>query len=157
MSRYKYQGDRKLAEVLGSILYQGWRQFYESRMKTHPIDYLTFVPLHEERLMERSFNQSQELAEQLSLKTGIPLADLLHRVKATDKQSKRGREGRLRALQGAFRYRPGLEVASSVTTETIRILLIDDIYTTGATLNEAARVIRRGLPNAKVYGLTVAR
>ena len=157
--RYKYNGDRKVGKLLGAVLYEGWKKYYDSpRFKAkHPIHLLTFVPLHEERLYERSFNQSKELAEELSERTGIPVADLLIRVKGTDKQSKRGREERLRALRGAFRYKPGLEVATSVATESIGILLVDDIYTTGATLNEAARVIRRGLPNAKVYGLTVAR
>ncbi|HBI04124.1 MAG TPA: hypothetical protein DDY49_08875 [Paenibacillaceae bacterium] len=157
--RYKYQGDRKVGKLLGAVLYQGWKKYYDlpKSISKHPIHLLTFVPMHEERLFERSFNQSKELAEELSEKTGIPMADLLIRVKATDKQSKQGREERLRALRGAFRYKPGLEVATSVTTESIGILLVDDIYTTGATLNEAARVIRRGLPNAKVYGLTVSR
>lgn len=155
--RYKYQGDRKIGKLLGAVLYQGWKRYYEEPKTKHPIHLLTFVPLHEERLFERSFNQSKELAEELSKKTGIPVADLLIRDKATAKQSKQRREERLRSLRGAFRYKPGFEVATSVTTESIGILLVDDIYTTGATLNEAARVIRRGLPNAKVYGLTVAR
>lgn len=157
IARYKYRGDRKMEEILGTVLYEGWKAYYAPHMQSRPIHLLTFVPLHEDRLFQRTFNQSQELAEQLSRKIGIPVADLLVRDRATDKQSKQGREARLQALRGAFRYRPGLEVASSVTTESIRILLIDDVYTTGATLNEAARVIRRGLPNAKVYGLTVAR
>jgi len=155
--RYKYQGDRKIRKLLGEILYQGWKKYYEDLQDKHPIHLLTYVPLHEERLYERSFNQAKELAEELSQKIGIPVADLLIRVKGTDKQSKQGREERLRALRGAFRYQPGFEVATSVATENVGILVIDDIYTTGATLNEAARVIRRGLPNAKVYGLTVAR
>lgn len=150
LAQYKYRGDRKLAEVMVSLLLRAWRLHYDG-MK---VDCLTYIPLHEARLLERTFNQAQEMACLLAHEVGVPLHGLLERKKATEKQSQRDRTGRLNALRNVFHF--SLE-EGIVLSDCPVIVLIDDVYTTGTTLAEAGRAIKEGIPQAEVYGLTVAR
>ncbi len=115
-------------------------------------DCLVPVPLHRWRLWRRRFNQAALLARGLSTLTGLPTdAQALARVKATRSQVGLTRAARARNLQGAFRVpeaaRPGLQGR--------RVLLVDDVTTTGATANAAARALLRA-GAAKVDLLTFA-
>lgn len=144
ISLYKFRGHESLVTILASFLEKAYRNHY----LPIPFDAITFVPLHPQRLRERSFNQSQQLAFFLSRKTKIPVVSLLQRTRSTDKQSKKHRLERLRTLQGAFTARPFSLALNNV-------LLIDDVYTTGATVNECARVL--AAKGMVVFVLTVAR
>ncbi|RXT04488.1 ComF family protein [Ammoniphilus sp. CFH 90114] len=141
---YKYRGRESLSSVLGEWLVEAYRSYYSSTS----FQAITFVPIHEWRLQERGFNQAQQLAVYLSLHTKIPLVSLLSRTRSTEKQSKQHRAQRLQALQGAFQLRNTVSAGS-------KVLLVDDIYTTGSTVNECARILAK--EGAKVYALTVAR
>ena len=109
------------------------------------------VPLHPKRLREREFNQCVLLARPLAARLGIPLdLDAVERVRHTPSQSSLPEPDRRKNLRDAFRVRrPEFVKGRS-------ILLLDDVYTTGATLEELARsLLSAGA--LKVSGLTLAR
>jgi len=109
------------------------------------------VPLHPLKLREREFNQADRLAAHLSRATAIPLnRKILRRVNPTATQTLLTREQRAANMKGAFGIRPGTRLAGQ------RLVLVDDVFTTGATTNAAARVLRQA-GAAEVCVWTVAR
>ena len=127
------------------------------------------IPLHTFRLRWRGFNQSKILCEELSGKLGLPVIDALIRKKSTKTQKDLKREARLKNIRDAFTLSPHLSAKggsasmasegplggkSSILNHTC--LLVDDVTTTGATLQEAAKILKRA-GAAKVICLTVAR
>jgi ComF family protein len=116
-------------------------------------DLLAPVPLHRRRLFRRRYNQSALLARALADVCGVP-ADvaLLERTRPTPTQGGLSREGRQRNVAGAFHLRGGREEA----VRNKRIVLIDDVLTTGATLGECARALLAA-GAARVDALTLAR
>jgi len=116
-------------------------------------DYLVPVPLHWSRLLARRYNQSAELARRLALLAGVPMrVDLLKRVKRTRQQVGLTRPMRRKNLQGAFAVPQNRKV--SVIDK--HMVLVDDVLTTGATVEACAKVLRRA-GAAKVSVLTAAR
>jgi len=114
-------------------------------------DVIIPVPLHPARLRAREFNQSLLLADQLSRHLARPVsATNLVRTAATDPQTTLSRQERLRNLRKAFEIRKPQDLAEK------RILLVDDVYTTGATLNECAKTLRKS-GAGPVFALTLAR
>lgn len=114
-------------------------------------DLIVPVPLHRWRLWRRRYNQSALLALALARETGRPAAvDLLVRPKPTSGQGGLGREARRRNVAGAFALRPGRDVADK------RVLLVDDVFTTGATVGACARVLKRA-GASRVDVVTLAR
>ena len=109
------------------------------------------VPLHRWRLFRRRYNQSALLAQALGRLTGIEVApDMLVRRRNTRSQARLDPPARRRNVQGAFALRPAADVDGR------RVLLIDDVLTTGATVEACARSLRRG-GAAAVDVLTLAR
>lgn len=109
-------------------------------------DCIVPVPLSANRLKERGYNQSELLAEEVSKKSGIPLrCELLSRVRETEKQSLMTREERSKNLKKAF--------LASDNCKGLGIILIDDIKTTGATLEECAKELKKHGAD-RVYALT---
>jgi ComF family protein len=103
-------------------------------------DLIVPVPLHPRRLLQRRFNQSAELARRVAARSGKPCQMLaLKRVKATRRQVGLGRPERARNVQGAFR----VPATGGPHIQGRRVLLIDDVYTTGATIKACARALRR--------------
>lgn len=113
-------------------------------------DLVTFVPLHNGRLREREFNQSKLLASKVSDEFKIPLTDTLDKVKSTRNQNELSRAERLVNLKDAFRIRPGADVMGKT------VLLMDDVLTTGATLDQCAMVLKAA-GAIEVRCLTLAR
>jgi ComF family protein len=141
---FKYQRKRVLARPLGRLLDPLLAELGE-------VDGVVPVPLHVERLREREFNQSLALAQRLSCRTGWPLWwDQLERTRATSAQVGLDTVERRANVRGAFAVRqPG-------RLEGKRVVLIDDVLTTGSTVNECALMLKRA-GAAAVAVLAIAR
>ncbi|MEO0078053.1 MAG: ComF family protein [candidate division WOR-3 bacterium] len=126
----KYREKTRLAGLLGQALATLTLQDTELRQA----DVVCAVPLHPARQRERGYNQSELLARVVSGETGIVFVDALLRKRNTPTQtSQSGIAQRRRNVEDAFRIRPGVNVAGA------RVVLVDDVTTSGATLNAAAR------------------
>jgi len=102
-------------------------------------DLVAPVPLHPRRVRERGFNQSEFLSAAVARAAGLSHRPrLLAKMTPTHSQTGLGRKDRRRNLRGTFSLGPGEPVAGKL------VLLVDDIYTTGCTVEECARVLRRG-------------
>lgn len=138
----KYENARLLAEPLGERMS---RQFERQNWN---IDLITAVPLHATRLEERGYNQAQLLGEALARRTTLPcIPSALRRERNTQSQVTMTAEERLTNVQDAF-------VADPEWVANRSVLLIDDVYTTGATLSACAQALLDADAQA-VYGLTV--
>jgi len=114
---------------------------------------VTAVPLHDTSQRERGFNQAQLLTQILSQITNLPERfDLLIKSRPTLRQSGLDKPARQQNTHGVFNTRSNL--ANPIPT---RIIIVDDVYTTGSTLNECARVLKEKLGVSAVYGFTFAR
>lgn len=140
----KYQNRRIYGQTFGKEMAEHFLSYLWERK----ITLIVPVPLHSRRKRKRGFNQAEIVAKVLSENTGIAMdAGAVKRIKATSPQKELGDKGRKRNIRGAF------AVQKNVKGENI--VLIDDIYTTGSTLDEAARVLKKaGAEN--VYFLTVS-
>lgn len=140
----KYKGKVGLVEWLAELML---KRFPESL----DVDLIIPVPLHPTRLREREFNQSLFLAERLSRRRHIPLSYTnLVRVVHTEPQTTFSRRMRLKNLRKAFLVRNPDEVRGK------RVLLVDDVYTTGTTVNECAKALRKS-GSGPVFVVTLAR
>lgn len=108
------------------------------------------VPLHRRRLCERGFNQAELLARVWARLLNIPVVNCLERVVYTEAQAKQTGAARQKLSHGVFAMKKG------VVLKAQKIILIDDVYTTGSTLNSAARTLREA-GVMEVYGLVCAR
>jgi ComF family protein len=122
----------------------------DQRLRSCHFDIILPVPLHPARQRERGFNQATLLAELLSKQTSIPCRALLKRVRYTTTQTALDRSERMENLHNAFRLRKNADVRG------LRVLLIDDVLTTGSTLSECARVLKRAGATS-VHAATAAR
>jgi ComF family protein len=122
----------------------------DERLRDHQFDVIVSVPLHPVRQRERGFNQASLLAELLSAHTSIPSRPLLKRIRYTTTQTALDRSERMENLHNAFRLRKNADVRG------LRVLLIDDVLTTGSTLSECARVLKRG-GAISIHAATAAR
>jgi len=129
---------RLLARLLGDFL--------ETAMEGPP-ELLIPVPLHPSRLRERGYNQSLELARPLSRQFGIPLQyNLCTRIRATPHQLSLKKQDRARNVRGGFRVSGKLNAA--------HVALIDDVITTGATVSELARQLKKnGVERVDVWAV----
>ncbi len=140
----KYSRNIAIAEPLSDYLLAAFQA------EKWQVDLVVPVPLGHSRLMERGFNQAAELARPFALTAGLPFSpDVLVRKRETHAQAQLGRADRIQNLAGAFRAEQALVTGR-------RILVIDDVLTTGATLqNCALALLQAGA--SQVFGLTVAR
>jgi competence protein ComFC len=122
----------------------------DERLSGYNFDVIVPVPLHPARQRERGFNQASLLAELLSAQTSIRCRPLLKRIRYTTTQTALDRAERMENLHNAFRLRKNADVRG------LRVLLIDDVLTTGSTLSECARVLK-GAGATSVHAATAAR
>jgi competence protein ComFC len=130
--RYKYQQALWLEAFLADLLIRQARPALEGE----PWDLLVPVPLHPMKQREREFNQSERLACRLGRATGLPVAPrLLRRVEPTRTQTK------LNRAQRADNVRKAFAAGDTALLKGARVVLIDDVLTTGATTSACARVL----------------
>ena len=137
-------GDRiELTPLLTKFLLQADPKIFES------LDLIIPVPLHWTRRLKRKYNQSALLGKSLGKNMEIPYSDkYLKRIKRTESQGKKKRRDRQKNVKNAFRVVHTDEIKGK------RVLLIDDVMTTGATLNECARILKKsGAKDIKVITL----
>ena len=143
--KFKYQCQLTSGAVLGRMLIE------RSQIEAWPgSDLLLAVPMHRFRFLQRGFNQSFELARQIGKAKGIPVAvNDLQRHRYTAAQSGLDAKSRRINLNGAFRWR-------GKPLHGLNVALVDDVMTTGSTLNECAKVLKRAGAQ-KVSAWVVAR
>lgn len=131
LHRYKFLGRQSYAPVLGRLL--AMKLLQEEMTEFH---ILTYVPISKRRLRRRGFDQVQLLAQHVAAELGIPLAATLEKNRHNKQQSRiHGAAKRRANVLGVYRTLPGVDLQDK------RILLLDDIVTTGATASECARVL----------------
>lgn len=139
----KYRRVRRMAQPLGSLL--------AAHVAACPpkVDAVLAIPLHASRLAERGFNQADALAREVAAALRLPTIDQgLVRVRSTEQQARLDARGRADNMRGAFAWPVGAPPR--------RLLLVDDVYTTGATMGACAEaLIDAGA--AAVHGLALAR
>ena len=150
--RLKYNEKAALAARLAPLL----EQILANDAVLSPLrpDFLVAVPLHPRRLKKRGFNQSHLLALELSRICRIPLAAPLRRTRNTTPQVELKSAERAKNVRGAFEIDAALW--AKIGGKNARFLLIDDVITTGSTLGEAAKVLKKA-GASEVCALTLAR
>jgi len=146
---YKYHYREELAAALSQLLFK-FINANKLKNKWRNV-HLLALPLHRRRFLERGFNQSYLLADRLAKRYGWPIIDdNLIRTSYTKHQTLLNHDARQANIKGVFSVNKTNDLIGK------RILLIDDVVTTGASLNEAARVLR--LAGAvKIWGLVLAK
>lgn len=146
--RLKYKRARGIAPVLGEMLCSSLA-FYQVALP-HDV-FLIPIPLHKSRERTRGFNQSRLIAQELARKLHLTLrTDILKKIKETAPQMELLREARLTNLAGTF------VVSDTSAVRNRTCILVDDIKTTGATMEEAARVLKDAGAR-KIWAITIAR
>ncbi len=145
--RFKYGNKSQCSRPLGLLTIQHLAQFVTAISP----DVLLPVPLHPKRLRHRSFNQALLLSEILGKAWHLPISrSNLQRIRWTEPQINLSAEERVRNVRGAF------AVTDPQALSGKRVVLVDDVYTTGSTVAECARVLK-GAGTEAVYVATVAR
>lgn len=143
---FKFYDKTDLASLLAKIIYVAGKDIFAAG-----IDIIVPVPLHYTRLLYRRYNQSSLLAKELGRITGIKVEyDAIIKNKRTRPQVECSGTERLSNLKGAF------YIKKPQVLQNKRVLLIDDILTTGSTLNECAKAIKKAKPKS-IDNLTIAR
>ncbi|MCJ7705616.1 MAG: ComF family protein [Desulfobacterales bacterium] len=130
--RWKYEEKSYLTLFFGGKLAEGFHHYWNPQS----FDLLIPVPLHPKRLRERGFNQALLLVKELSQRTRIPYSKgLLRKRKPTPPQVNLSGGEREKGVRGSFHIQRDEEIKGK------SILLVDDVYTTGATVNECSKVL----------------
>lgn len=131
--KYKYSKKPYMYKLLGSLMVQA---FLDNNIKN--IDLIVPVPLHRSKMLERGFNQAELLGVYISKKFNIPIdSKNLCRIRKTEIQNKLKKQERHKNVKNAFK------IKKDDIFKGKRILLVDDIMTTGATVDECSRVLLR--------------
>lgn len=185
LAQYKYRGNEQLAPLLADMLLPAFesmtaeiairqsatapRGIRKKIQYDHYWDAITYVPISPERAMDRGFNQAEQLASFLAQRYNLPLMHLLVRERHTEKQSFKTRSERMRDTRSLFNVND--RELSKLETDTdhavnhthptqtaIRVLLIDDIYTTGSTAEACSQTLNQYAEKPlEIYVLTWAR
>jgi competence protein ComFC len=132
--RFKFKKRKNLAEPLGIILVKYLS--HSPMLDMNELEVIIPVPLHKKRERQRGFNQAKLLAEILGRYYDKPVVSALERVKNTKAQFDLPRDERFNNISGAFK------VSDPKSVYNKRILLLDDIYTTGATIAECSKALK---------------
>ena len=166
LAEYKFRGDIRYERVMANMMISSYSLLFESvwtrrsRVRRPRLlldagdsllpDLITYVPTSEARLRARGFNQAEQLALELGRAWKVPVLSLLARVQESEKQSMQSRGGRASNIAHAFVMKEqvrndliatlrDLPVERWKTLNEVRLLLVDDVYTTGSTIRACAR------------------
>ncbi len=143
LAQFKFRGDHEIVKAFTTHVQSKFKQMFHQKS----LPFIVPIPLSPERLYERGFNQANSLAQLLN----VPIDNILTRIH-TEKQSKKTRQERIHK-QSPFHL---IQLNDPQKYHNKPILLIDDIYTTGTTLRQAAKALTPLSPKA-IYSLTLAR
>lgn len=135
--KFKYKGKFNYAQYLGKILCS-----YCTTNSIDGYDYITAVPLHKDRYKQRGYNQAKLLGKILAKHTNTPYKDLLIRYKNTLPQNALNKSQREKNIKNSF----GL--INNINLHSKNILIVDDIFTTGSTINECAKILKKNGANS---------
>lgn len=144
-----------LKTVLVDLFYEsliqkeGFMNIFKTKFEFFPV--LIPIPLYPSKLRKRGYNQAEIMVKELSKKFGFRAENVLERIKDTRSQVGLKQEERKENIKGAFRVKPNILVS-----QYPNIFLVDDVLTTGATLVEAANILKRNGAK-KVWGIALAR
>lgn len=147
--KYSFHKD-KISEIMRLLFMSKEFQkvFHEEKFNL-----ITYVPVSRKREIWRGFNQTKLIAEELAKSLKVPYCRILEKSRDTKAQIDLNRKDRLKNLENAFILRKHI----SIRLTDQKILLIDDICTTGSTLIECSKTIKKVYPEIKVYGMCLAR
>lgn len=148
----KYEGVGK--EIVHSLKYQGYTRVVERLMaplmvevSEHSFDVVSCAPAHKSRKRKRGFNQAELMGKAVAERIKVPFSDKLEAVRKTRDQVELSADERRRNVEGAFRVREPLRG---------NVLLVDDVFTTGATLSAGAEALMQAGAD-EVHALTLCR
>lgn len=146
LHKIKYQEGRQLGILMGGLI--GEKIAHQEWVKE--VDGIIPIPLHSKKAFKRGYNQSLIIGQGLSTSMGIPLVDGLRRKRHHESQTKKSKEERWENVKSIF----------GVNEEEIEnkhhLIIVDDVLTTGSTLEAAARTILNKYPNIQISLITVA-
>lgn len=142
---WKYEFDDEAGNQLGDVVE---RTVSDYRTALPSVDAVTFVPLHRRRRNERGFDQAEQVAMRVARALGVPCVPLLKRTRYTEPQA--------RLERGERRAADLLQVFACASVPPSRVLLVDDVWTTGATLRSAGKALRDAGAEF-VWAFTVAK
>ena len=142
--QFKFRHRLVLAEFFGLQLAEAWRKYSQEFQP----DAIVPIPLHWLRRLWRGYNQSWEAAVCLGNELGIPVRKYLRRTKKTQPQSTLNARERQKNLRGVF--------TATHNVEGMKLLLLDDVFTTGATLTNAANTLLKAKAHS-IAVITIAR
>jgi competence protein ComFC len=143
---FKYDAFLAPADFLSQALLE----IPDAQKIAHNFDCITSVPLHPVRYRERGYNQSELIARKLAIKWNLPYIEPVKRHLPTESQTTLNIEERINNLKNAFSLKKNINIAGK------RVILVDDVFTTGTTVNEVSRILKKG-GASKVAVLTAAR
>ena len=142
--KFKYKNNftagKVLSDLLGSVI----------EKQNIEIDLICYVPMSKKSIRKRGYNQCEIMAKNLSRKFKVPVCDCIRKIRETEEQKKLCKSERITNISGAFKIE---------NTEKIKgrnVLLIDDVVTTGATLNECIKLFKKSDIN-RITVLTIAK
>lgn len=140
---FKYKNKTYMAKYISNIMKE------KLDLENIKFDYITFVPLHKKRMRKRGFNQSEKIAKELGKMIDIPILDCIYRKSNTNRLYNLNRKERKIELKNAFLVKENINYVNGKN-----ILLIDDIFTTGSTVNEISKLLKLNNVN-KIFVMTL--
>ena len=140
---FKYKNKTYMAKYISNIMKE------KLDLENIKFDYITFVPLHKKRMRKRGFNQSEKIAKELEKMIDIPILDCIYRKSNTNRLYNLNRKERKIELKNAFLVKENINYVNGKN-----ILLIDDIFTTGSTVNEISKLLKLNNVN-KIFVMTL--